>query len=226
MTNADDLDFTGRTILVTGAGTSIGRAVVLEFAARGARVIISDADEPAARAVEHDARALEARLCEAPVLVVPAVIEDAAGVERLRREAEAFARVDILVRADVPPPRPTFFDGAARGDAPPSDPAEAATGRLARAFVPGMMDGGWGRIVVIGVVSTPSSLTRSLSMDLGEYGITVNEVDIGAATGAPRAIGRAARPDEVAFAVACLCSARSGAITGSVLRVDGGTAVR
>jgi len=37
-----DLDFTGKTILVTGSGRNIGRAIILEFAARGANVIIKD----------------------------------------------------------------------------------------------------------------------------------------------------------------------------------------
>ena len=36
-----DLDFSGKTILVTGSGRNIGRAIVLEFAARGANVIIN-----------------------------------------------------------------------------------------------------------------------------------------------------------------------------------------
>jgi hypothetical protein len=36
-----DLDFTGKTILVTGSGRNIGRAIILEFAARGANVIIN-----------------------------------------------------------------------------------------------------------------------------------------------------------------------------------------
>jgi 3-oxoacyl-[acyl-carrier protein] reductase len=36
-----DLDSTGKTILVTGSGRNIGRAISLEFAARGANVIIN-----------------------------------------------------------------------------------------------------------------------------------------------------------------------------------------
>jgi NAD(P)-dependent dehydrogenase (short-subunit alcohol dehydrogenase family) len=36
-----DLDFTGKTILVTGSGRNIGRAIILEFAARGANVIMA-----------------------------------------------------------------------------------------------------------------------------------------------------------------------------------------
>ena len=196
MTNADDLDFTGRTVLVTGAGTSIGRAVVLEFAARGAWVLISDTDQTAARAVEGEVHALDIVARNARSLVLVGDATDPANVEELRRRAEAFARVDILVSTD-------------------------GTWHLAQALVPGMMDGGWGRIVVLGESREASVTTRSLAADLGEYGITVNEIDVGQPE-VRGAIGRAARPDEVAFAVACLGSLRSGAITGSVLHVDGG----
>ena len=50
-----DLDFTGKTILVTGSGRNIGRAIILEFAARGANVIInSRTNEAEARGVEQN----------------------------------------------------------------------------------------------------------------------------------------------------------------------------
>jgi len=58
-----DLDFTGKTIRVTGSGRNIGRAIILEFAARGANVIIhSRTKEAAARGVEHEAQALGAQI--------------------------------------------------------------------------------------------------------------------------------------------------------------------
>ena len=58
-----DLDFTGKTILVTGSGRNIGRAIILEFAARGANVIInSRTNEAEARGVEHEAQALGAKM--------------------------------------------------------------------------------------------------------------------------------------------------------------------
>ena len=53
-----DLDFTGKTILVTGSGRNIGRAIILEFAARGANVIIN------ARTNEDEARAVEREVME------------------------------------------------------------------------------------------------------------------------------------------------------------------
>src|ERR687897_806496 len=51
-----ELDFTGKTVLVTGSGRNIGRAIILEFAARGANVIInSRTNEAEARGVEQEA---------------------------------------------------------------------------------------------------------------------------------------------------------------------------
>ena len=56
-----DLDFTGKTILVTGSGRNIGCAIMLEFAARGANVIMnSRTNEAEARSVEHEAQTLGA----------------------------------------------------------------------------------------------------------------------------------------------------------------------
>ncbi len=36
-----ELDFHGKTMLVTGSGRNIGRAIILEFAERGANVVIN-----------------------------------------------------------------------------------------------------------------------------------------------------------------------------------------
>ena len=76
-----DLDFTGKTILVTGSGRNIGRAIVLEFAARGANVIInSRTNEAEARGVEHEAQALGAK-----TLVVMGTAGELQTVEEMKR---------------------------------------------------------------------------------------------------------------------------------------------
>ena len=87
-----DLDFTGKTILVTGSGRNIGRAIILEFAARGANVIInSRTNEAEARSVEREAQALGAK-----TLVVMGTAGEIGTVEEMKLRAEdAFGRVDI-----------------------------------------------------------------------------------------------------------------------------------
>jgi NAD(P)-dependent dehydrogenase (short-subunit alcohol dehydrogenase family) len=89
-----DLDFTGKTVLVTGSGRSIGRAIVLEFTSRGANVIInSRTNEAEARRVEHEAQALGAK-----TLVVMGAAGELQTVEEMKRRAEnKFGRVDIYV---------------------------------------------------------------------------------------------------------------------------------
>ncbi|MGW7305708.1 SDR family NAD(P)-dependent oxidoreductase, partial [Streptomyces sp. NPDC054835] len=44
-------DFTGRTVVVTGAGSGIGRATALAFAERGARVLVADLNAESAAEV-------------------------------------------------------------------------------------------------------------------------------------------------------------------------------
>ena len=79
-----DLDFTGKTILVTGSGRNIGRAIMLEFAACGANVIMnSRTNEAEARGVEHEAQTLGAQ-----TLVVMGAAGALTTVEDMQRRAE------------------------------------------------------------------------------------------------------------------------------------------
>src|SRR2546427_8011757 len=102
-----DLDFTGKTILVTGSGRNIGRAIVLEFAARGANVIInSRTNEAEARGVEQEAQALGAK-----TLVVMGTAGELQTVEEMKRLAEdKFGRVDIYVSNAARRLHKSYFD--------------------------------------------------------------------------------------------------------------------
>src|SRR5438552_1642635 len=85
MATDKDLDFTGKTILVTGSGRNIGRAIILEFATRGANVIInSRTNEAEARSVEREAQALGVK-----TLVVMGAAGELTTVEEMQRRAAA-----------------------------------------------------------------------------------------------------------------------------------------
>src|SRR5580704_11224682 len=91
---SDELDFTGKTILVTGSGRNIGRAIVLDFAARGANVVIN----VRANTAEAEAVAEEAHRLGAETLVVVGEAGNLDTVEEMKRRAEEqFGRVDIYV---------------------------------------------------------------------------------------------------------------------------------
>lgn len=84
----------GQTVLVTGAGRGIGRAIASELAAVGANVVINYATS--AHAAQELAREIEERGSKA--LVVEADVSDYAQVEgMLRRTIETFGQIDILV---------------------------------------------------------------------------------------------------------------------------------
>ncbi|HEX2172769.1 MAG TPA: 3-oxoacyl-ACP reductase family protein [Dehalococcoidia bacterium] len=55
-----DLGLAGKVVIVTGGGANIGRAVSLTFAREGARVVVADWDEPQARKLEPEFKALGA----------------------------------------------------------------------------------------------------------------------------------------------------------------------
>jgi 3-oxoacyl-[acyl-carrier protein] reductase len=123
-----------------------------------------------------------------------------------------------------------------------------------RAFLGGMSERGWGRIVNLSATRGPVNalpaeagyaaaksgvlgLTRALAMELVADGVTVNAVAPGtihtsASTltelkqGYDTPTGRPGTPEEVAAAIGFLCSPGASYITGQMLVVDGGQSVR
>lgn len=188
----DDFGIAGKTALVTGSGRNIGRAIVLELASRGANVIVNArSDEAEADAVAKEAEGLGARS-----LVVMGDAADKATVERMRIQAEeTFGGVDIYVSNAARRLYKDFFDITDEDWHYYLNQQLTASWYLAKAFVPGMRDRGWGRVVHIngedgwlgGWTRVPHSvgkgglrtLTKSLASGLGQYGITVNDVSPG-----------------------------------------------
>jgi len=184
-----DLDFSGRTVVVTGSARNIGRAVALEFAGRGANVVINTRrDAEAAHAVAEEAVALGA-----DALVVIGAAGDRTTIAEIARLAsERFGRVDISVSNAARRFHRDFADTTDDDWHYYLNQQLTASWYLAKAFGPGMQAAGWGRLIHIngpdgwlgGAERIPHSvakgglrsLTKSLASALGPFGITVNDV--------------------------------------------------
>jgi NAD(P)-dependent dehydrogenase (short-subunit alcohol dehydrogenase family) len=239
------MELSGRTALVTGSTSGIGREVALQLARAGAEVIVSGRNE--ARGAETVA-AIEAEGGKARFTAVD--MSDLASVGRL---AEAAADVDVLVNNAgtfefVPTPEQTVaaFDEMFQVNV-------RAPYFLTASIAPRMAERGEGSIINISTMAAEiglpggsvysatkaavNSLTRTWAAEFGGSGVRVNTVSPGPTLtqGAPiemvgpmgttTLLGRHAAPEEIASAVVFLASPRASYLTGTNIPVDGGRLV-
>lgn len=229
-----------KTAVVTGGGSGIGRAVAERLRADGYHVATIDLnpsdDEFAQTADVTDRAQVEAALAAIRAQLGPVtILVNAAGLDGFKRFTDiTFDEWQRVVDVNL-----------------------NGVFHCIQAVLPDMVDAGWGRIVNISSSSTHSGtpymshyvaaksavngLTKSLALEYGPAGITVNAVPPGfidtpmlrnaeahGRLGDVQAIidatpvRRMGKPEDIAAACAFLISEEAGYITGQILGVNGG----
>jgi 2-hydroxycyclohexanecarboxyl-CoA dehydrogenase len=243
------MDLQGRTVIVTGGASGIGRATALLLAREGATVFVGDIDQEGGRAAAAEGAADDLAIAYLPLdLTAKTSIDEFVAVVHRRVE-----RVDGLVNAagcDQIQPflenPPEMWDrviainlmGAirlTRGVLPPMVAAKA--GKIVNISSDAGRVGSMGETVYAAAKGGLIAFTKFLARELARFGVNVNCVCPGP-TDTPlfrrqperikealtRAIPfrRIAQPIEIAQAVLFFLSRRSDYITGQVLSVSGG----
>jgi 3-oxoacyl-[acyl-carrier protein] reductase len=261
------LELYGRVAIITGAAKGIGRTVSELFAREGARIVLAGRDDDALQSAASEIAASEA--CCAAVAQVCDVTKPDDADRLVARALDEWGRVDILVDT---------AGGTGAIETPAHEyPAEEfrkilelnvlGTFLPCKAVIPAMIERRQGRIINVAGTSglrgyrnrsgysaskwAVRGLTRTLALELGPYGITVNDVCPNVTNGArmdkiirtkaeklgktidqvsgdfasETALGRFVDQIDVAEAILFLASDRARSITGQDIVVDAGWSV-
>ena len=239
------MNFSGKTIVVTGAASGIGLATAEAFAAAGGRVILADLNADKAR---DEAR----RIGKGAIAITLDVTNDdsiaAFALEALKQAGEVHVLANVAGWGKVQP----FVENDVAFWNSVIDINFLGPVKLTRALLPGMMERRTGKIVNVssdagrvgslgetvysGAKSGIIGFSKGLAREMARYSINVNCVCPGP-TDTPlyakvpekfkdafiRAIPmqRLAKPAEIAHAVMFFASDGAGYITGQVLSVSG-----
>ena len=243
------MTFKGKTAVVTGAASGIGRATAEAFARGGAHVLLADINQEAGEAV---AAALRARECAADFFRVD--ITDAQSIEAFRAAALAKRpQIDVVANVAGWGRTEPFVENKPEFWKKLIDLNFLGTIMVTRAFVDGMIERRSGRIVTVasdagrvgslgetvysGTKGGVIAFTKALAREMARYDVTVNCVcpgptDTPLMAAVPDKIKEAfarvtpmrrlAQPSEIADAILFFAGPQSQFVTGQVLSVSGG----
>jgi meso-butanediol dehydrogenase/(S,S)-butanediol dehydrogenase/diacetyl reductase len=236
-------------VLITGAGTGIGRAIARAFLEQGASVAVVGRNEASLR--EAVAGATAAR-----VLVIPDDLTATGAAERAVEAVVArFGRLDVVIAnagTSEPSDIDTFDDAAwerirsinldalialVRASARPL--RETRGNFIAISSISGVR-GEWGMFAYNATKAAVNVMVQSLALDLGSSGVRVNAIAPGFTVSRLTqdrlddtvfnerlldrvALGRVGQPEDVARVALFVASPDAGYLTGAIIPVDGGT---
>jgi NAD(P)-dependent dehydrogenase (short-subunit alcohol dehydrogenase family) len=248
------MNLDGKVCLITGGSSGIGAATALEFAGRGADIVICGlpADDALAQGVKREVEALNRRA----VTITADVADPAAAVDCVRQTIASLGKLDMLIHCAGGPAQGGLLEVDVETWYKAFDIHVHAVFHLARAAAPCMARGGGGVILLIssaaGVRGCAGAIaygvakgaipqfTRALARELADCNIRVNCVSPGIIRTrfqdylTPEQVEnnirnriplrREGRPEDVAAVLAAL--AENDFITGAEVPVDGGMAMR
>jgi 3-oxoacyl-[acyl-carrier protein] reductase len=186
------MSLVGKTAFISGGGQNIGRAIAIELARRGCNVVVNGLSNVAA--CEETAQAVCA--CGSKASVVMGDVGQGAVVKDIAAAVfEQFGTVDIVVNNAASRLKRSFLEMSEAEWQQVFDVALNAAFHTSRAFLPGMMAAGWGRIVnMTGILAIEGysggaaasaakhglwGLTKALAKEFGPKGVTVNAISPG-----------------------------------------------
>ena len=245
------LDLTGKTAVVIGGTSGIGRAIALGIADAGANVIATSR-----RQEQVDAIANEIEKRGVKTARITSDVGERASIENLLSTAiKAFGSVEILVNSAGTTKRAPTLDFSEDDWNRIIETNLTGTLRACQVFGRHMIERGYGRIINIASLSSfvslmevaaysaskagVASLTKSLAIEWAQHGVCVNAVAPGVfptplnqklLDGSPRGqefllrtpMKRFGKVEELAGAAVFLASDSASFVTGEIVCVDGG----
>ena len=246
------LDLSGKSAVVIGGVSGIGRAIALGLAAAGADVVPTSRRRDLVEQTANEIRTLGRR----SVVCASDVLDRTSLEEVLARTIEAFGKVDILVNSAGRTKRAPTLDFSEEDWDAILETNLTGTLRAAQVFGRHMLQRGYGRIIHIASIASfvslyevaayaaskaaVASLTKSLALEWGPRGVCVNAIAPGVfptelnrslLEGTERGrefltripMKRFGDVGELCGAAIFLASDSASYVTGEILVVDGGT---